>query len=68
MSLVKVIGMLKPDEIYNLAAQSHVQVSFDSPIFTLKKNGTGSTWIKESIAHTNKTKKVKIGNDVWIAT
>jgi acetyltransferase-like isoleucine patch superfamily enzyme len=39
-----------------------------SPIFTLKKNGTGSTWIKESIAHTNETKKVKIGNDVWIAT
>lgn len=68
MSLVNVIGMVKPDEIYNLAAQSHVQVSFDSPIFTLKKNGTGSTWIKESIAHTNETKKVKIGNDVWIAT
>lgn len=68
MSLVKVIGMVKPDEIYNLAAQSHVQVSFDSPIFTLKKNGTGSTWIEESIAHTNETKKVKIGNDVWIAT
>ena len=31
MSLVKVVGAVKPDEIYNLAAQSHVQVSFDSP-------------------------------------
>ena len=30
-SLVKVIGMVRPDEIYNLAAQSHVQVSFDTP-------------------------------------
>ncbi|MBR6453430.1 MAG: GDP-mannose 4,6-dehydratase, partial [Fibrobacter sp.] len=31
MSLVKVVGKVQPTEIYNLAAQSHVQVSFDSP-------------------------------------
>lgn len=39
-----------------------------SPIFTLKKNGTGTSWIEESILHTNDTKQVNIGNDVWIAT
>ena len=34
MSVLGVIGKVRPDEIYNLAAQSHVQVSFDSPEFT----------------------------------
>lgn len=34
MSLVQVVGRVRPDEIYNLAAQSHVQVSFDSPEYT----------------------------------
>jgi GDPmannose 4,6-dehydratase len=34
MSILGVIGKTRPDEIYNLAAQSHVQVSFDSPEFT----------------------------------
>ena len=34
MSILGVIGKVRPDEIYNLAAQSHVQVSFDSPEFT----------------------------------
>lgn len=38
MSVLGVIGKVRPDEIYNLAAQSHVQVSFDSPCDT----GTGS--------------------------
>ena len=38
MSIVKVVGKVRPDEIYNLAAQSHVQVSFDAPLFcTLRK-------------------------------
>lgn len=41
MSLVKVIGAVQPDEIYNLAAQSHVQVSFDSPEFTANVDATG---------------------------
>lgn len=34
MSLIQIINKVRPDEIYNLAAQSHVQVSFDSPEFT----------------------------------
>ena len=35
MSLVKLVGKVQPTEIYNLAAQSHVQVSFDAPEFTV---------------------------------
>ena len=41
ISLVKLIGEVKPDEIYNLAAQSHVQVSFDVPEFTADIDATG---------------------------
>ena len=41
MGLVKVVGEVRPDEIYNLAAQSHVQVSFDSPEFTADVDATG---------------------------
>ena len=40
MSLVNVIGTVRPDEIYNLAAQSHVQVSFDVPEFTADIDAT----------------------------
>lgn len=40
-SLTKVINEVKPDEIYNLAAQSHVRVSFDIPEFTVKTNALG---------------------------
>lgn len=39
-----------------------------SPIFTLKNNGTGNSWIDKSIYHNNEVKKVIVGNDVWIAT
>jgi GDPmannose 4,6-dehydratase len=38
MSILGVIGKVRPTEIYNLAAQSHVQVSFDSPEFTAEVN------------------------------
>ena len=40
-SLHKIIGDIKPDEIYNLAAQSHVRISFDIPQFTTKTNALG---------------------------
>lgn len=49
MSLVKVVGIVKPDEIYNLAAQSHVQVSFDSPEFTADVDATGVLRILEAV-------------------
>jgi len=49
MSLVKVIGSVKPTEIYNLAAQSHVQVSFDSPEFTADVDATGVLRVLEAV-------------------
>ncbi len=49
MSLVQVIGKVRPDEIYNLAAQSHVQVSFDSPEFTADIDATGVLRVLEAV-------------------
>lgn len=49
MSLVKVVAMVRPDEIYNLAAQSHVQVSFDSPEFTADVDATGVLRVLEAV-------------------
>ena len=40
-SLIKVLSKVKPDEIYNIAAQSHVKISFDIPQFTVKTNSLG---------------------------
>ena len=41
LSLSRIVGEVQPDEVYNLAAQSHVRVSFDVPEFTIKTNGLG---------------------------
>ena len=49
MSLMGVIGSLRPDEIYNLAAQSHVQVSFDVPEYTADIDATGVLRILEAV-------------------
>lgn len=49
LSLVKVIGTVRPDEIYNLAAQSHVQVSFDVPEFTADIDSVGVLRILEAV-------------------
>jgi GDPmannose 4,6-dehydratase len=49
MSLVKVIGKVQPTELYNLAAQSHVQVSFDSPEFTADVDATGVLRVLEAV-------------------
>lgn len=49
ISLVKIINEIKPDEIYNLAAQSHVQVSFDVPEYTADVVGTGVLRILEAV-------------------
>lgn len=48
-SLIKVITLSKPDEIYNLAAQSHVRISFDQPIYTANATGLGVLNLLESI-------------------
>ena len=49
MGLVKVVSAVQPDEIYNLAAQSHVQVSFDSPEFTADVDAVGVLRILEAV-------------------
>ena len=49
MSLLQVMGRVRPDEVYNLAAQSHVQVSFDSPEFTADIDATGVLRILEAV-------------------
>lgn len=49
MSIVKVVDKVKPDEIYNLAAQSHVQVSFDSPEYTADVDAVGVLRILEAV-------------------
>ena len=60
MSLVKVVDKIKPDEIYNLAAQSHVQVSFDSPEFTADVDATGVLRILEAVRTNHLEKSCRI--------
>ncbi len=52
VNLVKLIYQLKPDEIYHLAAQSHVRVSFDIPEYTADVTGVGSIRILEAMRET----------------
>ncbi|MBD5213712.1 MAG: GDP-mannose 4,6-dehydratase [Bacteroidales bacterium] len=49
MSIIQVLSKVRPDEVYNLAAQSHVQVSFDSPEYTANVDATGVLRILEGI-------------------
>ena len=49
MSILKVVAAVQPDEIYNLAAQSHVQVSFDVPEFTADVDATGVLRVLEAV-------------------
>ena len=60
MGLVQVVDKVQPDEIYNLAAQSHVQVSFDSPEFTADVDATGVLRILEAVraCHLEKTCRI----------
>jgi GDPmannose 4,6-dehydratase len=60
MSLIKVIDKVQPDEIYNLAAQSHVQVSFDSPEFTADVDATGVLRVLEAVRACHLTQTCRI--------
>ncbi len=60
MSLVKVISAVRPDEIYNLAAQSHVQVSFDVPEYTANTDATGVLRVLEAVRACGLEKKCRI--------
>jgi GDPmannose 4,6-dehydratase len=48
-NLIRILQEVQPDEIYNLAAQSHVQVSFDTPEYTSNADGTGALRLLEAI-------------------
>ena len=60
MSLLQVIGKVRPDEIYNLAAQSHVQVSFDAPEFTADVDATGVLRVLEAVRQCGLTETCRI--------
>ena len=59
-SLIRLINNIKPDEIYNLAAQSHVKVSFDLPEYTAETDGLGTLRLLEAIRICGLEKKCKI--------
>ena len=59
-SLVRIIGLVQPDEIYNLAAQSHVQVSFDVPEYSGDVDAIGVLRILEAVRILGLTQKTKI--------
>ena len=58
-SLINVIKRVKPNEIYNLAAQSHVQVSFETPEYTANADAIGTLRILEAIRSLGMEKKIK---------
>ena len=60
MSILGVISKVRPDEIYNLAAQSHVQVSFDSPEFTADVDAVGVLRILEAVRQLEMTETCRI--------
>ena len=49
VSLMHILGKVKPDEIYNLAAQSHVKVSFETPVYTAQTTGLGMLHLLETV-------------------
>ena len=59
-NLIRIIQQVKPDEIYNLGAQSHVAVSFETPEYTANSDALGTLRILEAIRILNLEKKTKI--------
>lgn len=60
MNLTRIIQEVQPDEIYNLAAMSHVRVSFETPEYTANADGIGTLRILEAVRLLGLTKKTKI--------
>ena len=59
-NIIKLIKKIQPDEIYNLGAQSHVAVSFETPEYTANCDALGTLRILEAIKNLNLTKKTKL--------
>ena len=60
MNLTRIIGEVQPDEIYNLAAMSHVKVSFDIPEYTANADGIGTLRLLEAVRLLGLTNKTRI--------
>ena len=60
MNITRIIQEVQPDEIYNLAAMSHVKVSFDTPEYTANADGLGTLRILEAVRLLGLTKKTRI--------
>ena len=60
MSIMQIIGKIRPTEVYNLAAQSHVQVSFDAPEFTADVDATGVLRVLEAGRQSGLTETCKV--------
>lgn len=60
MNITRIIGDVKPDEIYNLAAMSHVKVSFDTPEYAANADGIGMLRILEAVRLLDLTQKTRI--------
>ena len=60
MSIMQIIGKIRPTEVYNLAAQSHVQVSFDAPEFTADVDATGVLRVLEAVRQSGLTETCKV--------
>ena len=57
-SLVRVIAKVQPDELYNLAAQSHVRISFDQPLYTANVTGIGTLNVLEAVRLVSPSTKI----------
>ena len=58
-NLIRIIQETQPDEIYNLAAQSHVQVSFETPEYTANSDALGTLRLLEALRILGMTEKVR---------
>ncbi len=58
-SLSQVMELIRPQEVYNLGAQSHVRVSFDQPLYTADVVGLGTLRILEAVRHLNRSQPVR---------
>ncbi|MDE7072158.1 MAG: GDP-mannose 4,6-dehydratase, partial [Bacteroidales bacterium] len=60
LNLTRIVQEVQPDEIYNLAAMSHVQVSFDTPEYTANADGIGTLRLLEAVRLLGMTQKTRI--------
>jgi GDPmannose 4,6-dehydratase len=59
-NLTNLVLEIEPDEIYNLGAQSHVRVSFDTPLYTMQATGAGTLHVLEAARQLSKRRKVRV--------